>query len=170
MYVSRQLSFKDVTFKIDVVPLSPKFIKLYDDSAKMWTRLLETFTHAADLVSADSKMRKTMWTEFWLAHRRFFQQLSLAPKIMQAVKVASEAVKCGKSVVISLQSVLDIELEQTECAPLDFATPKVVLQNLVRKQFPVTIPSGVRLVEKRLPSTSNITINEENSGKYRQLI
>ena len=96
MYIARQLSFKDVTFKVDEVALSPKFIKSYDDSVKLWVQLLQSFTEAAELVNADPKMRKTMWAQFWSAHQRFFKYLCIAAKVKHAVKVASEAVKCGK--------------------------------------------------------------------------
>lgn len=91
---------------------------------------------------------------------------------MQAVKIASdsESVKCGKGVVISLQSVLDNEPEQTECSVLDLATPKAVLQNLVRKHFPLTLCWG--LMENRQPNSSgtNITTNEKENSNHTAVI
>lgn len=35
MYIARQLSFYGVTFKIDEVPLSSDFVKVYDDAVKL---------------------------------------------------------------------------------------------------------------------------------------
>lgn len=35
MYIARQLSFYGVTFKIDEVPLSSEFVKVYDDAVKL---------------------------------------------------------------------------------------------------------------------------------------
>ena len=115
MYIARQLSFKDVTFKIEEVPLSRDFIKVYDDSVKLWVQLLQSSTEAAELVNAEQRMRKTMWAQFWSAHQRFFKYLCIADKNRHAVKVVSDAVKCGKCVVIGLQSTGEARtLEQIE--------------------------------------------------------
>ncbi|KAK4029142.1 protein strawberry notch [Daphnia magna] len=147
MYIARQLSFKDVTFKVDEVSLSPKFIKSYDDSVKLWVQLLQSFTEAAELVNADPKMRKTMWAQFWSAHQRFFKYLCIAAKVKHAVKVASEAVKCGKCVVIGLQSTGEartLEQIENEGELSDFvSTAKGVLQSLVDKHFPAPDRSRV---------------------------
>jgi len=140
MYIARQLSFKDVTFKVDEVSLPPKFIKAYDDSVKLWVQLLQSFTEGIELVNADSKSRKTMWAQFWSAHQRFFKYLCIAAKVKHAVKVASEAVKCGKCVVIGLQSTGEartLEQIENEGELSDFvSTAKGVLQSLVEKHFP----------------------------------
>jgi P-loop containing NTP hydrolase pore-1 len=140
MYIARQLSFKDVTFKIEEVPLSRDFIKVYDDSVKLWVQLLQSFTEAAELVNAEQRMRKTMWAQFWSAHQRFFKYLCIAAKVRHAVKVASDAVKCGKCVVIGLQSTGEartLEQIENEGELSDFvSTAKGVLQTLVEKHFP----------------------------------
>jgi len=34
-YIARQLSFHGVTFNIEEVPLTPEFIKVYDDSVEL---------------------------------------------------------------------------------------------------------------------------------------
>ena len=147
MYIARQLSFKDVTFKVDEVVLTPKFIHAYDESVKLWVHLLQSFTEAAELVNADPKMRKTMWAQFWSAHQRFFKYLCIAAKVKHAVKVASDAVKCGKCVVIGLQSTGEartLEQIENEGELSDFvSTAKGVLQSLVDKHFPAPDRSRV---------------------------
>lgn len=46
MYIARQLSFYGVTFKIEEVPLSPEFTKVYDDAVKLvLTLTLNVFVH-----------------------------------------------------------------------------------------------------------------------------
>lgn len=65
---------------------------------------MQRFTEAAELIDAEPRMRKTMWGQFWSAHQRFFKYLCIAAKVNQAVVTAREAVKCGKCVVIGLQS------------------------------------------------------------------
>lgn len=104
MYIARQLSFHGVTFKIEEVPLTPEFIKIYDDSVKLWVEAMQKFTEAAELIDAENRMKKTMWGQFWSSHQRFFKYLCIAAKVKYAVNVAREAVKCGKCVVIGLQS------------------------------------------------------------------
>ena len=147
MYIARQLSFKDVTFKVDEVVLTPAFIHAYDESVKLWVHLLQSFTEAAELVNADPKMRKTMWAQFWSAHQRFFKYLCIAAKVKHAVKVASDAVKCGKCVVIGLQSTGEartLEQIENEGELSDFvSTAKGVLQSLVEKHFPAPDRSRV---------------------------
>jgi hypothetical protein len=115
MYIARQLSFHGVAFKIEEVPLSKDFEKAYDASVKLWVEAMQKFHEAAELVDAENRMRKTMWGQFWSAHQRFFKYLCIAAKVPHAVAVAHEAIKCGKCVVIGLQSTGEARtLEQLE--------------------------------------------------------
>ncbi|KAJ8712673.1 hypothetical protein PYW08_007977 [Mythimna loreyi] len=104
MYIARQLSFHGVSFKIEEVPLSDAFKETYDKSVELWVEAMQRFTEAAELINAESRMKKTMWGQFWSAHQRFFKYLCIAAKVNHAVVTAREAVKCGKCVVIGLQS------------------------------------------------------------------
>lgn len=69
-----------------------------------WVEAMQKFTEAAELIDAESRMKKTMWGQFWSAHQRFFKYLCIASKVNYAVRVARESVKMGKCVVIGLQS------------------------------------------------------------------
>lgn len=76
---------------------------------------MQKFTEAAELIDAESRMRKTMWGQFWSAHQRFFKYLCIASKVNHAVMVARESIKMGKCVVIGLQSTGEARtLEQLE--------------------------------------------------------
>lgn len=80
-----------------------------------WVEAMQKFTEAAELIDAESRMKKTMWGQFWSAHQRFFKYLCIASKVNHAVKVAREAIKYGKCVVIGLQSTGEARtLEQLE--------------------------------------------------------
>lgn len=81
MYIARQLSFHGVAFKIEEVPLSKEFEKVYDASVKLWVEAMQKFHEAAELVDAENRMRKTMWGQFWSAHQRFFKYLCIAAKV-----------------------------------------------------------------------------------------
>ncbi|XP_058054566.1 protein strawberry notch [Anopheles bellator] len=141
MYIARQLSFHGVTFKIEEVPLTKEFKKVYDESVELWVEAMQKFTEAAELIDAESRMKKTMWGQFWSAHQRFFKYLCIASKVNHAVKVAREAIKYGKCVVIGLQSTGEArtleQLERDDGELTDFvSTAKGVLQSLVEKHFP----------------------------------
>lgn len=115
MYIARQLSFHGVAFKIEEVPLSKDFEKVYDASVKLWVEAMQKFHEAAELVDAENRMRKTMWGQFWSSHQRFFKYLCIAAKVPHAVVLAHEAIKMGKCVVIGLQSTGEARtLEQLE--------------------------------------------------------
>ncbi|XP_072934130.1 protein strawberry notch [Epargyreus clarus] len=141
MYIARQLSFHGVSFKIEEVPLSEAFRETYDKAVALWVEAMQRFTEAAELIDAEARMRKTMWGQFWSAHQRFFKYLCIAAKVNHAVVTAREAVKCGKCVVIGLQSTgeartLD-QLERDDGELSDFvSTAKGVFQTLVEKHFP----------------------------------
>ncbi|XP_046831906.1 protein strawberry notch isoform X1 [Vespa crabro] len=141
MYIARQLSFHGVAFKIEEVPLSKDFTKIYDHSVRLWVEAMQKFQEAAELIDAENRMKKTMWGQFWSSHQRFFKYLCIAAKVKHAVAVAREAVKCGKCVVIGLQSTGEArtleQLERDDGELSDFvSTAKGVLQTLVEKHFP----------------------------------
>ncbi|XP_076254602.1 protein strawberry notch isoform X4 [Rhynchophorus ferrugineus] len=141
MYIARQLSFHGVAFKIEEVPLSKDFEKVYDASVRLWVEAMQKFHEAAELVDAENRMRKTMWGQFWSAHQRFFKYLCIAAKVPHAVAVAHEAIKMGKCVVIGLQSTGEArtleQLERDDGELTDFvSTAKGVFQTLVEKHFP----------------------------------
>ncbi|EDW78559.2 uncharacterized protein Dwil_GK16502 [Drosophila willistoni] len=141
MYIARQLSFKGVTFKIEEVALSKEFRKIYDQSVELWVEAMQKFTEAAELIDAESRMKKTMWGQFWSSHQRFFKYLCIAAKVNHAVMVARESIKYGKCVVIGLQSTgeartLD-QLERDDGELTDFvSTAKGVFQSFVERHFP----------------------------------
>ncbi|XP_061162410.1 protein strawberry notch homolog 1-like [Saccostrea echinata] len=141
MYIARQLSFKGVTFKIEEIPLAKDFIKVYNDSVKMWVTARERFSRAAELMDAEQRMKKSMWGQFWSAHQRFFKYLCISAKVNHCVELAREAIKTGKCVVIGLQSTGEArtleQLEEQGGELTDFvSTAKGVFQTLVEKHFP----------------------------------
>uniref|UniRef100_A0A671PMI7 Protein strawberry notch homolog 1 n=1 Tax=Sinocyclocheilus anshuiensis TaxID=1608454 RepID=A0A671PMI7_9TELE len=141
MYIARQLSFTGVTFKIEEVPLTLDYIKMYNKSVHLWVRAREKFQQAANLMDAEQRMKKSMWGQFWSAHQRFFKYLCIASKVRRVVQLAREEVKNGKCVVIGLQSTGEARtleaLEEGGGELNDFvSTAKGVLQSLVEKHFP----------------------------------
>merc|ERR1712168_1611662 len=187
MYIARQLSFQGVQFRIDEVELPEKMKNIYNESVKLWVELLHKFEEAAELISAEKKMRKTMWGQYWSSHQRFFKYLCIASKVHHVVKTASEVIKMGKCVVIGLQSTGEartMEAIEREEELTDFvSTAKGVLQSLVEKHFPapdrdkinrilgINKPKsildelGIKLPDKNGSSKDNDSTTAINGGK-----
>uniref|UniRef100_H3D7L0 Protein strawberry notch homolog 1 n=1 Tax=Tetraodon nigroviridis TaxID=99883 RepID=H3D7L0_TETNG len=180
MYIARQLSFTGVTFKIEEVPLSQKYISMYNKSVKLWVRAREKFEQAANLIDAEPRMKKSMWGQFWSAHQRFFKYLCIASKVRRVVQLAREEVQNGKCVVIGLQSTGEARtleaLEEGGGELNDFvSTAKGVLQALVEKHFPAPDRQklysllGIDLSAKTTPCPRDDTAAKtEQKGKKRK--
>ncbi|KAM6986470.1 protein strawberry notch homolog 1 [Aplochiton taeniatus] len=178
MYIARQLSFSGVTFKIEEVPLTVHYIKMYNKSVRLWVSAREKFQQAANLMDAEQRMKKSMWGQFWSAHQRFFKYLCIASKVRRVVQLAREEVKNGKCVVIGLQSTGEARtleaLEEGGGELNDFvSTAKGVLQSLVEKHFPAPDRQklfsllGIDLSAKKTPSPSDATTADQK-GKKRK--
>uniref|UniRef100_A0A671VFG3 Protein strawberry notch homolog 1 n=1 Tax=Sparus aurata TaxID=8175 RepID=A0A671VFG3_SPAAU len=176
MYIARQLSFTGVTFKIEEVPLSQKYIHMYN---KSWVSAREKFQQAANLMDAEQRMKKSMWGQFWSAHQRFFKYLCIASKVRRVVQLAREEVQNGKCVVIGLQSTGEARtleaLEEGGGELNDFvSTAKGVLQSLIEKHFPAPDRQklysllGIDLSAKKTPSPCETAAQQEQKGKKRK--
>uniref|UniRef100_A0A671NH85 Protein strawberry notch homolog 1 n=1 Tax=Sinocyclocheilus anshuiensis TaxID=1608454 RepID=A0A671NH85_9TELE len=178
MYIARQLSFTGVTFKIEEVPLTQDYIKMYNKAVRLWVSAREKFQQAANLMDAEQRMKKSMWGQFWSAHQRFFKYLCIASKVRRVVQLAREEVKNGKCVVIGLQSTGEARtleaLEEGGGELNDFvSTAKGVLQSLVEKHFPAPDRQklfsllGIDLSVKETPSpkeTSQVKKARKSGG------
>ncbi|XP_075885781.1 protein strawberry notch homolog 1 isoform X2 [Nelusetta ayraudi] len=179
MYIARQLSFTGVTFKIDEVPLSQKYVHMYNKSVRLWVSAREKFQQAANLIDAEQRMKKSMWGQFWSAHQRFFKYLCIASKVHRVVQLAREEVKHGKCVVIGLQSTGEARtleaLEEGGGELNDFvSTAKGVLQSLIEKHFPAPDRQklysllGIDLPSKKAPTPTDAAAQPEQKGKKRK--
>ena len=141
MYIARQLSFAGVHFRIEEIPLSKKFIRLYNQCVDLWVDARLKFEKALELMEGESNIKKAVWAQFWASHQRFFKYLCIASKVKYAVNLSREALKDEKSVVIGLQSTGEAktleQLEENGGELNDFvSTAKAVFQSLIDKHFP----------------------------------
>lgn len=140
-YIARQLSFKEVSFRIEEVPMSRDFHKLYNHSAELWAEINEKFIKACRLMCIENRVQKIITCQFWSAHQRFFKNLCIASKVSHVVKMVREAARQGKAVVIGLQSTGEsrtlehLELYQGELSNF-VSTSKMIVQSFVEKYFP----------------------------------
>lgn len=80
-----------------------------------WVDARKKFAEAAELIEAERSMKKSMWGQFWSSHQRFFKYLCISSKVQFAIKIAKEALRHRKCVVIGLQSTGEARtLEQLE--------------------------------------------------------
>ncbi|KAK3855126.1 hypothetical protein Pcinc_038450 [Petrolisthes cinctipes] len=151
MYIARQLSFHGVAFRIEEVPLHDDFKHVYDESVKLWVEARLKFQESSELINAEKGMKKSMWGQFWSSHQRFFKYLCIASKVDHAVRLAREAVKTNRCVVIGLQSTGEArtleQLEREDGELSDFvSTAKGVLEALVEKHFPAPDRSRINKI------------------------
>ncbi|XP_065558003.1 protein strawberry notch homolog 1-like [Artemia franciscana] len=176
VYVARQLSFAGVSFEIREIEMNPNFIQVYDESVDFWTDMQKRFQKAIHLVfTKNSAEEKTIWRQFWSAHQRFFKYMCVASKVDATVKIARDAVKNGKSVVIGLQTTgeartLEI-IDQEEDRTSFVSMVKGVIQLFVENHFPR--PNRVDNIKQVLEQNSlgelNVLPDESRKRKANTL-
>ncbi len=137
------MSFKDVSFEAVEASLTLKIIKVFDNSVKLWDQLRQSLTKATEIVNSTQNMRRPLWCQYWSSHNKYFKYLSISAKVMPAVRIAKEAVKNGKCVVIGVQSTGEAytleQMEKEGGGLSDFvSTTKNILLSLVNRHFPVS--------------------------------
>ncbi|VDM73812.1 unnamed protein product, partial [Strongylus vulgaris] len=156
LYLARQLSFRGVSFTVQEVPLSDEFVKIYDDSVKLWLECRRQFQECVEqnmlqnvlsaMTGEERSSCKQLWGQFWACHQRFFKYLCIAAKVEACVQMARDAIKANKCVVIGLQSTGEARtleaLEDMGGELTEFvSTAKAVLQGLIERHFPVDVGS-----------------------------
>nr|XP_017015411.2 protein strawberry notch [Drosophila takahashii] len=140
-YIARQLSFKDVSFRIEEVPMAKEFRKCYNLSAELWAEINKKFQKSCRLMCVENRVQKIITCQFWCAHQRFFKNLCIASKVNHVVKMTRQATRMGKAVVIGLQSTGESRtlehLERHHGKLSTFvSTSKMIIQSFVEKHFP----------------------------------
>ncbi|XP_039226214.1 uncharacterized protein LOC6528276 isoform X3 [Drosophila yakuba] len=140
-YIARQLSFKDVSFRIEEVTMPKEFRKSYNLSAELWAEINKKFQKACRLMCIENRVQKIITCQFWCAHQRFFKNLCIASKVNHVVKMTRQATRMGKAVVIGLQSTGEsrtLEHLERHHGKLNtfVSTSKMIIQSFVEKHFP----------------------------------
>ncbi|CAI2349586.1 unnamed protein product [Caenorhabditis sp. 36 PRJEB53466] len=149
LYLARQLSFRGVSFSVQEVQLSSDFVKMYDDSVKLWMEARRQFQTVIETMDEEERATcKTIWGQFWACHQRFFKYLCIAAKVDTCVQLSREAIKAKKCVVIGLQSTGESAtletLEEMGGELNEFvSTAKTVLYGLIDKHFPTDTSSSM---------------------------
>ncbi|VDN07010.1 unnamed protein product [Thelazia callipaeda] len=141
LYLARQLSFRGVSFRIEEVPLTAEFVEVYDASVKLWLECRRQFQAALSHHCVSRSQVKLIWGQFWAAHQRFFKYLCIGAKVKTCIKIARDAIKANKCIVIGLQTTGESKtLEALDDAGGELtefvSTAKAVLARLIEKHFP----------------------------------
>ncbi|KAL3107892.1 hypothetical protein niasHT_019893 [Heterodera trifolii] len=147
LYLSRQLSFKGASFSVEETPLTLDFINIYDESVKLWMECRRQFARALRHIPDSRASKQNVWARFWGAHQRFFKYMCISAKVDSCVRIALEAIRCQKCVVIGLQSTGESQtldfLDENGGAVCEFvSTAKAVLHSLVDNFFPTHTDSS----------------------------
>ncbi|XP_052850859.1 protein strawberry notch homolog 1 [Drosophila gunungcola] len=140
-YIARQLSFKDVSFRIEEVAMPKEFRKSYNLAAELWAEINKKFQKACRLMCIENRVQKIITCQFWCAHQRFFKNLCIASKVSHVVKMTRHSTRSGKAVVIGLQSTGEsrtLEHLERHHGKLNtfVSTSKMIIQSFVEKHFP----------------------------------
>ncbi|KAF6201808.1 hypothetical protein GE061_004203 [Apolygus lucorum] len=153
LYIARQLSFHGVSFKVVEIPLSDDFVAIYNKSTKLWGEVFQKFNEVFSFAPPDKSSTLMMWSGFWSAHQRFFKYMCISGKVRVAINIAREAIKCGKCVVIGLQSTGESRIQDMigkEDLDLDgfVSTALGVIHAVVQNHFPIPNDNYVASVEE----------------------
>ncbi|CAL4120569.1 unnamed protein product, partial [Meganyctiphanes norvegica] len=171
-YIARQLSFHGVTFRIEEVPLDEEIKHIYDEAVQFWVEARNIFQEASELINNTNNW--SMWGQFWSSHQRFFKYLCIGSKVNHAVRLALEACKTNRCVVIGLQSTGEARtLEQVNRNNGELSefvsTAKGILENLIEKHFPASNYERVDEVLGTFETSKEVMDILEVSGKEKPL-
>ena len=87
-----------------------------------------------------------MWQQFWAAHQRFFKYLCMSAKVPHVVRIARQAQRNDKCVIIGLQSTgeqrtsEEIDRKKADGEEIDdmVSSCKGVFRTLLERHFPVS--------------------------------
>lgn len=113
IYLSRHLSYENIQFRIEVVPITHDFSKFYNFSADVWAKLYEQTVKSCSRLCVSSRVQEVIIKKFWSAHTRYFKNICLTAKMEGMVLLANEALSKGQAVVIGLHAT-------GECRALDY--------------------------------------------------
>lgn len=144
IYLARHLTYENVQFRIEVVPITRDIIKFYNYSTDVWGKLYEQTKKACRRLCINSRAEEMIIRKYWSAHTRFFKNLCLSAKTKQMAVLANEALSKQQAVVIGLHAT-------GECRALDYlkdsnielnepdsfvSTSKSIIQSYMDNYFP----------------------------------
>jgi hypothetical protein len=152
-YLSRSLSYDDVSYDRLEHTLTPEQREIYDEVAQAWQIVLANIHKALAAASPQKNNGKPMingkqkgnaMSAFWGAHQRFFNQIITSMQTPAVITAMEKDLKDNKAVVIQLvntneaaqtRALARLEEDQ-ELEDLDM-TPREQLMEFIKNSFPV---------------------------------
>ncbi|XP_024463441.2 protein FORGETTER 1 isoform X1 [Populus trichocarpa] len=142
MYVCRTLSYKGAEFEIVEAPLEPEMMDMYKKAAEFWAELRVELLSASTFLTNDKPNSSQLWRVYWSSHQRFFRHMCMSAKVPATVRIAKQALKEEKCVVIGLQSTGEARTEEAVSkygSELDdfISGPRELLLKFVEENYPL---------------------------------
>lgn len=147
VYLSRNISYEDVTYDKLTHKLTKEQKKMYNTVAKAWQIVFQNLNEALKEThqSSDGTVRGQVYGKFWSSNQRFFNQILVSMQTPSVIKDIEKQLAKGKSCIIQLTSTNEAQGKR-ELARLyeegltldDYdVSPKQMLMEYVEKSFPV---------------------------------
>lgn len=147
VYLSRNISYEDVTYDKLTHKLTKEQKKMYNTVAKAWQIVFQNLNEALKEThqSSDGTARGQVYGKFWSSNQRFFNQILVSMQTPSVIKDIEKQLAKGKSCIIQLTSTNEAQ-GKCELARLyeegltldDYdVSPKQMLMEYVEKSFPV---------------------------------
>ena len=147
VYLSRNISYEDVTYDKLTHKLTKEQKKMYNTVAKAWQIVFQNLNEALKEThqSSDGTARGQVYGKFWSSNQRFFNQILVSMQTPSVIKDIKKQLAKGKSCIIQLTSTNEAQGKR-ELARLyeegltldDYdVSPKQMLMEYVEKSFPV---------------------------------
>ncbi|KAL5731294.1 udp-glycosyltransferase [Ranunculus cassubicifolius] len=179
MYVCRTLSYKGSEFEVVEAPLEEEMLDMYKKAAEFWAELRVELLSASTLVPDEKPTSSSqLWRLYWASHQRFFRHMCMSAKVPAAVRLAKQALKENKCVVIGLQSTGEARTEEAVTkygVELDdfISGPRELLLKFVEDNYPLPPKPGSQPGEdsaKGTPKKRNSgTLNVSVKGRVRKV-
>ena len=147
VYLSRNISYEDVTYDKLTHKLTKEQKKMYNTVAKAWQIVFQNLNEALKEThqSSDGTARGQVYGKFWSSNQRFFNQILVSMQTPSVIKDIEKQLAKGKSCIIQLTSTNEAQGKR-ELARLyeegltldDYdVSPKQMLMEYIEKSFPV---------------------------------
>jgi DNA topoisomerase IB/predicted RNA methylase len=191
LYVSRSISWHDVSYERLTHTLSTEQRQIYDDLAEAWQGVLKNMDAALKVTGVveedpetgadktkNSDAKSAMRSRFWGGHQRFFNQLITAVKLPTVIDSIEKERAAGRSIVIQLVNTQEASLgraiskaaanaadagEEMDLESLDLS-PRDMLLQLVQNSFPVIQQEDFQVADSEGNSRTYSRAAKDSSG------
>jgi tRNA G10 N-methylase Trm11 len=146
IYNARSLSYDGVEYDKDSLyhELTPEQINVYNTLANAWQIVLQNFDQAVGLTGITGRAKGAIYSRFWGANQRFFNQIVTTMQTLPVVKAIKKDIEAGNVAVVQLTNTLEASQDRAISAmteedtwdDLDL-TPREDLMNLIATGYPV---------------------------------